>query len=668
MESQTRHPVPSWIRRGKLRWVWGLWEPLIHYRRWAGMAPYSPGNALWTEEWYLRMHSEEMVEKLAELGVNCISTHYFKGFGMKAEAEEMERAARFTELCHSYGIRVLGYHQWASIYYETFMDEAPHVKDWVQRDADGRLLVYGGRDYYRWLGCQQHEEYVAYLREVVQQCLTEAKMDGIEWDGTTYRCYCELCQRRFREYLEAKYADNNVLGLFGIPHFRNVRIPTHDNRRDPLFQELLEFRQDFMTQRLREYNDLIKSINPEAAQVTYDLHPAPREPIESVDILVDENHNFPFLQDGVLTTKFRGLKHGFALGRVVLSTAWLRAPSTRERRDAFAFKNEQELVTFGAPASDLRRPETAAEVQLDLAEAAMYGGHMITPTWATRSIGGNRAAFEDPRLYEPLHRYMDFFRRHEDLYDVRNSLANVAIFRGHSSITFDFFNSYPCVVGMEQICLQHQIPFEMLFSFQLDSLEQYDAIVLAEQTCLSNEEIEAFLGFVNDGGGLVITGRTGLYDDRNRHRSSYPFERLLDNPRVVFFPDTPERLSMPESDHPPRYRDMRLPKRSDEIVAGMMAATGGKLPYKVHADRYVGTDAYLVASGERVIHLLNYDNKKRTGPLAVTVSEALAAERVRLVSPDRDPEECWLEAQNSSGDRFVLDGVDTYSLLVFPAQ
>ena len=662
--SQQRHAVPTWIRRGKLRWVWGLWEPLMFYRRSAHMAPYSPGNSHWAEEWYLRMHSEEMIEKLADLGVNCISTHYFKGFGVQAEAEEIERAARLTELCHSHGIRVLGYHQWATICYETFLDEVPHAKDWVQRDADGTLLLYGTSTYWRWLGCQQHEDYVAYLRKVVRRCLTEAKMDGIEWDGTTYKCHCELCQQRFREYLEKKYADTDVTEVFGLPHLRNARIPSSESRRDPLFQELLEFRREFMTRRLREYNDLIKSINPEAAQVTYVCDPCPIEPVDAVDIIVDENHDFSFVADGVLTTKFRGLKHGFALDRVVLSTAWLRAPSKRARHRADRFETEAELAAFGAPVGGLRRPETPEEVTRDVAETAMYGGHMITPTWATRSMGGDSAAFEEPVLYEPLRRYMDFFRTHEDLYDFRESLANVGIARTRSSLTLDFFNCYPCVVGMEHVCLQHQIPFDVVFSFNLNDLHRYDALLLAEQTCLSDEEIDVFKRFIESGGGIVITGRTGIYDERFRHRRSHPFEPLFAHPRVVFLPDTPERLSAPQRDHPPAYRDMHLPRRSDEIAEAVATAAGGRLPYHVDAGRFVGTDAYVLRSGVRTIHLLNYDNERPREQVTITLSGDLSVPQIRALSPDRKPEERMLRPQGSDANQFVLDRLETYAVLV----
>ena len=64
--------TPKWIQKGKMRWVWGLWEPLMFYRRNASHNVTAVGNALWNEAYYRRMHSEEIVEKLAEAGINCI--------------------------------------------------------------------------------------------------------------------------------------------------------------------------------------------------------------------------------------------------------------------------------------------------------------------------------------------------------------------------------------------------------------------------------------------------------------------------------------------------------------------------------------------------------------------------------------------------------------------
>lgn len=666
MVRQGKHPVPSWIQRGKLRWVWGLWEPLRLYRRSAHMAAYSPGNAHWAEDWYLRMHSEEMVGKLADLGINCLSTHFFKGFGAVAEAEEMDRAAEFTELCHAHGIRVLGYCQWATICYETFLDEVPHARDWVQRDAAGDLLLYGSSTYWRWLGCQRHHGYVAYLEDVVRRCIGDVGMDGVEWDGTVYKCHCELCHQAFRDYLAETYDSPQAEELFGLPHFRHVRIPTTESRRDPLFLALLDYRRDFMVQRLAGFNDLIKSINPEAAQVTYDMDAGPWGPTPDIDLLVDENHDHSFVDDaGVLTTKFRGLKHAFALDRVVLSTGWLRAPSRSTSGRGDSFETAAEIAAFGAPVGGLRRPETPAEVTRDLAECAMYGGHMITPTWATRSSGGDRAAFEQVDLHSALRRYLHFFRDHEALYDVDESLATIAVYRGAHALTCDFFSAFPCVFGIEQVCLQYRFPFDMLFTFQLDRLPSYSAVVLAEQTCLSDREVEAFKAYARSGGGLVVTGRTGLYDERGRHRCTHPLNEIFELPRVVFFPDAPERLSVPKRDHPPAYHDMHLPPRADELAKGILTAAPGQIPCTLEAGPYVAMEVYRSRGGERIIHLLNYDNETPLGSVSLRLGPTLSADTVRVLSPDWDLPE--MIAATSCGC-VEFGPFETYAVVVLPAS
>ena len=134
---------------------------------------------------------------------------------------------------------------------------------------------------------------------MVKSCLEDAKMDGIEWDGTVYKCHCERCQQAFRDYVVANYPDPEE--LFGLPHLRNVRIPPNENRNDPLYQALLRFRKETMREWLHDFNRWTKSINPDAAHVTYFIEEWPERPLDDIDILIDENHNVPYVEDGVLT-------------------------------------------------------------------------------------------------------------------------------------------------------------------------------------------------------------------------------------------------------------------------------------------------------------------------------------------------------------------------------
>ncbi|HWQ55446.1 MAG TPA: hypothetical protein VN442_17295, partial [Bryobacteraceae bacterium] len=163
--------MPDWIAPGKLRWVWALWEPIELYTRGGSAAGIGDARATghWVRKWYERMHSDEILDKLAAAGVNLVTTHFYKGFGLKAEAAEMERAKDYTRRAHARGIRVLGYHQFSTVIQETMLDEVPNLADWIQRNPDGALATYGSA-YWRWKACPIHDEFIAYLKRVMDRC------------------------------------------------------------------------------------------------------------------------------------------------------------------------------------------------------------------------------------------------------------------------------------------------------------------------------------------------------------------------------------------------------------------------------------------------------------------------------------------------------------------
>ncbi|MBI5395531.1 MAG: hypothetical protein HZA91_09575, partial [Verrucomicrobia bacterium] len=329
--------TPSWIAAGKLRWVWALWEPMDLDTRGGTGAGIGDGRATghWVRRWYERMHSDEILDKLADAGVNIVTTHFYKGFGLRAEKDEMARAADFTRRAHARGIRVLGYHQFSTVIYETMLDEVPHLEKWIQRGPDGSLRTYGSASW-RWSACPIHDEFIGYLKRVMDLCLTQADMDGVEFDGTSYECYCEKCQAAFRKFLSQQAVERrwNPRERFGLPHFQHVRIPPEWDRKNPVWQEWIRFRIDLMGRRLRELREFTHRTKRDAAFVTYEDCPAlwrknrtrllPDDG-DYLDLAVAESHDMPQVLDGELVTKVRHLKDGTAIGRIALSTDWLRS-------------------------------------------------------------------------------------------------------------------------------------------------------------------------------------------------------------------------------------------------------------------------------------------------------------------------------------------------------
>ena len=167
-------------------------------------------------------------------------------------------------------IRVLGYHQFSTVIYETMLDEVPALAEWIQRGPEGSMRTYGSTTW-RWLACPIHDDFMAYLKRVMERCLNHGGMDGVEFDGTTYNCHCQKCQAAFRQYL----AEHNPQPLvrFGIPHFRSVRIPGRFDAKDPICQEWMRFRVALVGRRLQEMREFVHSTKAGAALVTYSDSP-----------------------------------------------------------------------------------------------------------------------------------------------------------------------------------------------------------------------------------------------------------------------------------------------------------------------------------------------------------------------------------------------------------
>ena len=149
----------AWVKEGIID-AGGSHEPYIFEIRRGGLRT----NA-WDD--YLKQHSEENVKKLADMGVNVFHTHLYKGFGMAAEKEEMEMTKNLAVLVHKYGMKLDTYVQWGSLMFETFYNEVPDAKDWVQVDQFGQpILRYSNSQPFRYTPCFNNIGYKNYFKKI----------------------------------------------------------------------------------------------------------------------------------------------------------------------------------------------------------------------------------------------------------------------------------------------------------------------------------------------------------------------------------------------------------------------------------------------------------------------------------------------------------------------
>lgn len=119
---------------------------------------------------------------LADLGINLVVTHFFKGFGLAHECDAQQQTARLVAVAHRYDIAVLGYCQSRSLYYEAFLAEEPNAHSWVQRNRDGKLRTWGTA-YHRWAPCIHSQEFHTSMKRVIRSGLEEVGLDGFHFDN-----------------------------------------------------------------------------------------------------------------------------------------------------------------------------------------------------------------------------------------------------------------------------------------------------------------------------------------------------------------------------------------------------------------------------------------------------------------------------------------------------
>jgi hypothetical protein len=627
-------------------------------------------------EHYENAQSEEVIRRLKEQGVEVFHTHLYKGFGMVAEKPEMEDAKRVAEIVHRYGMRVNSYIQWNAMMYETFFAEEPGAKDWIQRDIEGLplLLPYGYQQSFRYRPCFANQEYLDYLKKVVRYAVQEVKADFIYFDNFDLynpepdSCHCPVCVQGFQSYLETKYTPEQRHERFGFENVNFVNPPQWNRQNpperleiifDPAIQEWIDYRCQLMADSLRQMALYAKSLNPEVViQVNpHGITGANRAFEAALDhprflkwtevLMTEEENPASFTPDGRLISKIRSYKLARRFNNVVVTYIW------------------QDPVAMG--------------------ECLSFN----------QTIG---FAGSDPLAPEMV-KYISFYRKNRDLYVGTEDVTLVGVLRSYPSITYHHARAQLSAILMEQALIQARVPFGLLFDEHLRDLAPYRVLVLPDSECLSNEQLSSIRHFVENGGGLVATGRSGLYDTWRRWRvepglrglidaqesgSGYeetvealkiptglPVRKEVGKGRTVYLPGVVFDGPLPEPDDYFNIsnRFWKRPKNWEDIIDSIRWAAKGEMPVEIDGPEFLVANVVQQRGKQRLlIHLVNYNAKNVPAIASIDVKCQLPsgkrAREIKIVSPDLEtPRALNFTMQNSTA-LLTVPEVRVYSVVV----
>jgi hypothetical protein len=654
-------PRARWIENGIID-AGGTNEPyLFRVRR--------GGQRLDERQRYERDQSEETIRGLKEAGVEVFHTHLYKGFGMAAEMPEMQDTVRAAAFAHSLRMRVDTYIQWNTLMYETFFAEEPRAKYWVQRDSLGRPLMiqYGFQQSFRYRPCFKNQNYLDYLKRVVQFAIQEAKTDFIHFDNFDLNpepesCHCPWCVKGFRDRLRTKYTAEQRIERFGFANVDYVNPPEWNLSNpagklqvivDPVIQEWIDFRCQLMADALHQIASYAKSLNPE---VVIEVNPhgitGGNRPwdgsIDHARILPltqafwTEESNLPGVQsDGRLVSKIRSYKLARAFDNIL-----------------FTYTDRDDLAA---------------------AECLAFN--------QTIGFAGNYP------LSQSMRKYIDFYRRNRPLFDRTRDLADVAVLRSFASITYNQPRCQLSAILAEQALIEAAVPLHIIFDRHLENLSAYRVVVLPDSECLSDAQITAIRSFVEGGGGLAIIGDSGKYDQWHRERTTPGLAALVDGwPEVNSQEDGAGRhheqnrearkqvgkgrvfyMSAFEFDgHLPEFgsyfrvdsRYWKSPANARQFLEGAAWAMNGEASVSIQGPRYLAANAVEQPGGRlTLIHLINYDFRgeaARDVEVTCRTPNNSRAASVHLYSPDY-PDKLQAEAATRGNvTAFKVSQVNTY--------
>ncbi len=371
-------------------------------------------------------------------------------------------------------------------------DAAAAHPEWLAVDASGQPRQHWAAPH-RWVTCALGPYNFHFMTEVHREIMSMYMVDGIfsnRWAGSGM-CYCPSCQELFAK----------ATGL---------QLPRTRDTRDAAFRAYRQWRQDRLFELWALWDGVIRSVNPEARYIPNSgggaLSPLDMKTIgERSDILFTDWQ-----------------------ARRGLMAPWANGKSAKEYRATLGNKPVGGIFSVGVEEHYRWKDSTQNEPEIRLWVADGIANGMRP--WYTK-FGG---VLHDRRWVEPVADvYTWHWKNEKYLRNVRN-LARVGLV--YSQNTAAWYGGEQArekvddpINGWYQALVEARIPFDMIHDQLLDagSIARFKTLILPNIACLSDRQCRQLQDFVADGGSLVATYETSLYDESGTQRDNFGLADLL---------------------------------------------------------------------------------------------------------------------------------------------
>ena len=369
----------------------------------------------------------------------------------------------------------------------TYDDAKAAHPDWIAVDASGNPRRHWASPE-MWVTCALGPYNFEFMRAVHKEIMSRYRLDGIfmnRWDGSG-DCYCVHCRENFK-----------AATGYDLPHTAN--------RRDPVGQAFFLWRQQRLVEVIDLWNADIRIINPESSIVPNNGGGA-GSPLDTVAL----GRRAPMLAAD------RQARHGLAL-------PWLVGKSGKEYRATMGTKPVIGLFGIGLeePYRWKDSVNSNAEIRIWALDAIANG---MRP-WFTKFS----AALHDERWLPGIEDIYQWAEKNQAYLDHQHPLARVAIVFSQQTAWYHGARVEDHALGWYQALIESRIPFEMVHDRLLDAehLAPYRTLILPNIAALSDAQCDQLRAFVRNGGNIVATHETSLYDEQGAPRKNFALADLF---------------------------------------------------------------------------------------------------------------------------------------------
>jgi len=369
----------------------------------------------------------------------------------------------------------------------TYDDVQAAHPDWIAVDAAGKPRRHWASPE-MWVTCGLGPYNFEFMTDVKKEIMSRYKVDAIfinRWDGSGM-CYCEHCRKNFRT------ASGHEL-------------PRTTDSQDPARRAYILWHQQRLFDLWRLWDTEVRKINPDSCVIPNTGGGA----TSALDMQRIGDLAPTLIAD-------RQARRG-------LTAPWANGKNGKEFRATMGRKPIVGIFSVGVeePYRWKDSVQSEAEIRLWTADGVANG---LRP-WFTKFSG----VLHDRRWLNPVEQIYQRLARWEKYLRNERSLARVGLVYSQQTGWFYAGRVEDHINGWYQALVEARIPFEMVHDRLLDAahLGQFKTLILPDIAALSESQCSQLRAFVENGGSLVATYETSLYDEWGVRRNDFGLGSLF---------------------------------------------------------------------------------------------------------------------------------------------